>query len=111
MGDSFRSVEPVPGPPLLLLKGDPANLRPPKVGDRLGERGGAPRIRCPACAWEPRREDQWTCGCDHSWNTFDTGGVCPACGRRWAETQCPKCHVWSRHDDWYADDPEEGRLN
>ena len=92
---------------LFLLKGDPQNLRPPKVKDRLGERAGAPRIRCPACAWEPQKEDQWTCECLHSWNTFDTGGVCPSCDRRWTETQCPHCHVWSRHEDWYADDGDE----
>ena len=36
-----------------------------------------PRIRCLLCGWSPRKEDKW---CGHSWNTFDTGGVCPACG-------------------------------
>lgn len=87
-----------------LLKGDTGRLRPPKAGEGLGERFGRPRIRCPACAWEPQRDDHWMCECLHSWNTFDTLGVCPACGREWDETQCPKCHVWSKHEDWYADD-------
>jgi hypothetical protein len=27
--------------------------------------------------------------CGHEWNTFDTGGVCPACVHQWTETQCP----------------------
>jgi hypothetical protein len=38
-----------------------------------------PRIRCPLCGWSARKEDRWFCECGHSWNTFDTGGVCPAC--------------------------------
>ena len=37
-----------------------------------------PRIRCPLCAWSPGKEDRWFCICGHEWNTFDTGGVCPA---------------------------------
>ena len=94
-----------------LLKGDPANLRPPKVKVRLGERVGRPRVRCPACGWEPKPDDQWTCECRHSWNTFDTGGVCPSCHRQWMETQCPQCHVWSRHEDWYADADENPPLD
>jgi hypothetical protein len=89
--------------PALLLHGNPDRLDLEKVRARLRERNQGPRIRCPACQWEPRREDHWTCVCLHSWNTFDTGGVCPSCDRRWAETQCPRCHVWSRHQDWYAD--------
>lgn len=90
----------------LLLKGDPDRLRTLKTQDRLGVRSGGPRIRCPACGWEPRRDDLWSCLCLHAWNTFDTGGVCPACGQHWKETQCPRCHVWSLHEDWYADDEE-----
>src|SRR6266852_8293404 len=38
-----------------------------------------PRIRCPLCGWSPRKDDRWSCSCGHEWNTFDTGGVCPAC--------------------------------
>ena len=60
------------------------------------------RIRCPRCSWEPRRHDLWRCLCLHAWNTFDTGGVCPACGHAWAETQCLRCHEWSPHADWYV---------
>ena len=46
-----------------------------------------PRIRCPLCGWSPRKEDHWFCECGHSWNTFDTGGVCPACLHHWTETR------------------------
>jgi len=37
-----------------------------------------PRIRCPLCGWSPRKEDRLFCDCGNEWNTFDTGGVCPA---------------------------------
>jgi hypothetical protein len=71
-------------------------------GDRL-------RIVCPRCGWQPSREDRWMCGCLHVWNTFETGGVCPGCGRMWSDTQCLRCHAWSPHGDWYA--PEDGALD
>ena len=38
----------------------------------------------------------------HTWNTFDTGGVCPACLHQWTETQCLSCSRWSLHSLWYA---------
>jgi hypothetical protein len=61
-------------------------------------------IRCPKCEWKPRKRDRWQCQCGHRWNTFDTGGVCPACLRQWSDTQCLQCHQWSPHSDWYAQD-------
>lgn len=60
-----------------------------------------PRIRCPVCGWTPRKEDWWSCTCSHRWNTFDTGGVCPACLHQWQWTQCLQCQKWSAHSDWY----------
>lgn len=62
----------------------------PPVSDRepAFDKGGdtsKPRIRCPLCSWSPRKDDQWSCTCGYSWNTFDTGEVCPSClhsGRR-----------------------------
>ena len=69
-----------------------------------GRRG--PRIRCPRCAWEPEGDSTWMCTCLHVWNTFDTNGRCPACGRDWLETQCLRCHQWSPHRDWYAEDDD-----
>lgn len=78
------------------------------------ERGGAStklddadrwkRIRCPKCAWRPERHHRWLCSCGHTWNTFDTHGVCPACAYAWRDTMCLRCQQWSPHAAWYAED-------
>ena len=65
-----------------------------------GPTGGG--IRCPKCRWSPRGGDRWSCNCGHVWNTFDTGGVCPACLYQWQVTMCPRCREWSPHSEWYA---------
>ena len=64
------------------------------------------RIRCPQCAWQPRKFDRWLCdpGCHHCWNTFETAGICPGCGKTWDDTACLRCHAWSPHADWYEHD-------
>lgn len=59
-------------------------------------------IKCPKCEWHPNIDDKWQCSCFHVWNTFDTGGICPACKKRWEDTQCLKCKKWSPHLDWYS---------
>jgi hypothetical protein len=83
-------------------------MAPPRYRETEKQRGSStrkPKIRCPKCAWQPRRHDRWQCECRHVWNTFDTRGVCPACDKKWAETQCFGCHRWSPHDAWYVDEP------
>ena len=92
--------------PLYLLKGDPDRVRAPDPTETPGHRQGRNRIRCPRCAWQPSRNDRWMCICLHVWNTFDTRGLCPGCGRQWTETQCLRCAQWSPHDEWYEDEPE-----
>jgi hypothetical protein len=72
------------------------------VGETTGGGPKEPYIRCPQCKWSPRAEDRWFCKCGHSWNTFDTGGVCPGCLYQWTITACPKCGKWSAHSDWYT---------
>ena len=59
------------------------------------------KIACPKCDWEPDAGSRWGCTCGHSWNTFDTGGKCPACHKQWQDTQCLSCSKWSPHLDWY----------
>lgn len=61
------------------------------------------KVFCPKCQWVPQPADVWMCepACGCLWNTFETGGVCPGCGRSWEDTQCLSCHKWSRHADWY----------
>jgi hypothetical protein len=92
-------------------------LTTPKPGDgdfgsELSDflsRSRGKKIRCPKCGWQPRKEDLWWCGppCNHSWNTFDTAGRCPACNKVWLDTCCLSCHQWSKHVDWYELDPGE----
>ena len=82
---------------------------PPLVQDRpgalpnaeTGSTGGDSDIHCPLCGWMPAAKDRWMCRCRHSWNTFDTGGVCPGCLHQWTYTQCLACHSWSPHSEWY----------
>jgi len=103
----------------------PAEIRPPPavrrpievkrgprvpLGDELrivlededDDASGKGRIRCPRCGWQPGSSDLWMCRCGCRWNTFDTGGRCPDCGRVWRETQCLLCCEWSPHAAWHA---------
>ena len=61
----------------------------------------SPRIRCPLCGRTARKDDRWAFSCGHEWNTFDTGGVCPACLQQCTSTQCLSCEQWSAHSNWY----------
>jgi hypothetical protein len=58
-------------------------------------------IFCPKCTYHPRDSDRWLCLCRSLWNTFETFGTCPDCGKWWKDTQCPVCENWSPHPDWY----------
>jgi hypothetical protein len=70
---------------------------------RLGDGDRWNKIRCPRCAWQPKRSDRWQCSCLHLWNTFETRGVCPECSYRWQETMCLRCAKWSPHAAWYVE--------
>jgi hypothetical protein len=91
---------------LRLLKQPPDRDVVVRPADVPGTRARGERIRCPRCGWEPRRSDRWSCTCGCIWNTFETRGRCPACGKAWQETQCLRCFQWSRHEDWYVADEE-----
>lgn len=73
----------------------------PEVEQEKGTGPVGPKIRCPLCKWAPKKSSRWRCTCEHVWNTFETGGVCPACLKQWTETNCHACHRWSPHSDWY----------
>lgn len=64
------------------------------------------KIFCPRCTYAPTAHDRWQCrpGCRTVWHTFATHGICPGCGKTWHDTNCPRCKLWSPHDDWYHDD-------
>jgi len=59
------------------------------------------KIECPKCGWEPDGYPHWICSCGCKWNTFDTKGKCPDCGKQWNDTHCPRCSHPSEHDTWY----------
>jgi hypothetical protein len=63
---------------------------------------GGETIRCPKCNWAPHHNDRWLCKCGYSWNTFETGGSCPACRYQWNVTGCLSCGETSAHSDWYV---------
>ncbi|MEZ5419318.1 MAG: hypothetical protein R2708_18540 [Vicinamibacterales bacterium] len=86
---------------LRLKKGEPGRVISPDPVRGTNDDAGQHRIRCPKCQWQPDREARWSCSCRHEWHTFDTGGVCPACGQVWADTQCLRCEQWSPHLAWY----------
>ena len=75
--------------------------REPDAEEVTSKGPSGPRIRCPLCGWRPPNLPLWICSCRHVWNTFDTGGVCPACLYHWTVTQCLACHQLSPHSDWY----------
>jgi hypothetical protein len=78
------------------------NWTPPEVRLREDDHD-LTGIRCPRCRWRPKRDDLWQCDCLEIWNTFMTRGECPGCQKRWKVTNCPQCHAWSDHDEWYED--------
>jgi hypothetical protein len=74
--------------------------RPTEGPPMLGP--GGETIRCPKCNWVPHHNDRWGCKCGHVWNTFETGGSCPACRYQWDVTACLSCREISAHSDWYV---------
>jgi hypothetical protein len=91
----------------------PEGLPPETIHDDDPAHGSGQKVQCPACKWVPDGHSRWFCvamgppenftgGCGHGWNTFDTRGVCPGCKHRWRHTTCLNCTVTSLHDDWYV---------
>lgn len=68
---------------------------------KTGKRSHSGKICCPKCKWEAPEEPLWMCMCGHEWDTFSTGGVCPACNKKWKDTECISCGKTSPHSAWY----------
>jgi predicted amidophosphoribosyltransferase len=49
--------------------------------------------------------------CGTSFHTFWTRALCPGCGWRWAQTQCPRCGEVSQHEHWYRDPESNDEMN
>jgi Zn-dependent protease len=64
----------------------------------------APRragFACPACKAAPPVGPFWGCGkCRKSFDTFETGAVCPHCGAQFNATSCPECGSLLPLSDW-----------
>jgi predicted amidophosphoribosyltransferase len=60
---------------------------------------------CPQCGWRAPHQAYWACDeCRTPFDTFEHQGVCPSCHHEHEVTLCPRCRVWSRHEDWYRVD-------
>jgi Zn-dependent protease len=66
--------------------------------DRLPRREG---FACPTCKAAPPVGDVWKCGrCGHQFDTFQTRGVCPACGTQFPVTRCMDCGAAHSVSEW-----------
>ena len=101
---------------IYAFKKGPSPIFVPHSTTSVHDRDAFHRIRCPLCEWQPTSTSVWACysegtpepffgGCGTLWNTFETKGLCPGCAHQWRWTSCLSCHGWSRHDDWYVEEP------
>jgi Zn-dependent protease len=58
---------------------------------------------CLTCKMSPPIGEFWKCGrCGQSFDTFQTGGVCPRCGARFDVTRCLDCGALHPMQEWAA---------
>jgi len=68
--------------------------------DKLPRRDG---FACPACKAAPPIGDVWGCGqCGNRFDTFQSKGVCPACGAQFPATRCMECGAAHPMNEWAA---------
>jgi Zn-dependent protease len=58
---------------------------------------------CPTCKSSPPLGDFWKCGkCGQSFDTFQSGAVCPHCGTQYPVTRCLDCGHQHPMQEWAA---------
>lgn len=68
--------------------------------DKLPRRDG---FACPSCKAAPPIGDIWGCAqCGHRFDTFQSRGVCPACGAQFPATRCMECGAAHPISEWTA---------
>lgn len=68
--------------------------------EKLPRRAG---FACPSCRTSPPLGDFWKCNkCSTSFDTFQTGGVCPQCSATFDQTTCLDCRQKSPIAQWQA---------
>lgn len=62
-----------------------------------------PGYACPSCRNNPPLGPFWKCqNCEQTFDTFETGAVCPDCGLRYETTSCPDCGHSNPIESWTA---------
>lgn len=56
---------------------------------------------CPSCRTAPPMGPIWRCNkCNSSFDTFETGGVCPQCSAKFEKTTCLDCRHQAPLNEW-----------
>jgi Zn-dependent protease len=68
---------------------------------RIAKLPRRPGYSCPSCRSAPLLGALWACGrCGASFDTFETGAVCPSCRATFGETRCADCGRSSPIGEW-----------
>jgi Zn-dependent protease len=86
------------------LKGARTLIRMEKLPRREG-------FACPACRTAPPLGAHWKCArCEQTFDTFETGAVCPHCSARFDSTACLHCLARSRISEWAPHDYASSQM-
>lgn len=56
---------------------------------------------CPSCGAAPHVGAHWKCAsCNQTFDTFESGAVCPWCGAQYNMTMCMDCHQFHPMNEW-----------
>jgi Zn-dependent protease len=76
-------------------------LRHAQALSRLARLPRRDEFACPRCKTAPPLGDLWRCGrCGQSFDTFQTGAVCPHCSAHFAVTKCLDCGAAQPISEW-----------